>query len=166
MSLKPGEEKSVMLRLTVPFVGCAYDINDCNLLTFNINMLNNKKPMCVNTPVVGNRPRGDYSASNCLSKVENTDWNKEQFTNFTIQGVGLIPTTDRSYLVLANFVTVTKGDHAIWENYRTPPYEVNTLTQVNANHKINNFLFALFQKGCYIIFKTFKMMDNFSTFTD
>ena len=126
MSLKPGEEKSVMLRLTVPFVGCAYDINDCNLLTFNINMLNNRKPMCVNTPVVGNRPRGDYSASNCVSKVENTDWNRKQFTNFTVQGVGLVPTTGRSYLVLANFVTVTKGDHAIWENYRTLPYEVNT----------------------------------------
>ena len=128
MSLKPGEEKSVMLRLTVPYLGCAFDINNCNQLTFNINMLNNRKPMCVNTPVAGNRPKGDYSASKCSSIVENTDWDKEQFTNFTVKGVGLVPTTYRSYLVLANFVTVTEGDHAIWENYRTMPYEVNTST--------------------------------------
>ena len=146
MSLKPGDVKSVMLRLTVPFVGCAYDINDCNQLTFNINMLNNRKPMCVNTPVAGTR--ADRSASKCFSKVENTDWSEEQFTNFTVEGVGLAPITSRSYLVLANFMTITRGDHAIWEDYRTLPYEVNifknclTRTPVSTS-KYYIFYFAL-----------------------
>ena len=133
MALKPGEKKSVMLRLNVPFVGCGFDINNCNQLTFNIIMLNNRKPMCDITPVAGNKANGDGdpSKSECASKVENTDWSTEQVANFTIEGVGLAPTTGRSYLVLANFVTKTEGDHAIWEDYSTLPYEVNIIKTVH-----------------------------------
>ena len=89
MSLKPGEEQSVMLRLTVPFLGCAYDRSDCNQLIFNIEMPNNRKPMCDNTPIAGQKGQvestGGYSSGNCWSTVNITDWSEEQFTNFTIQ---------------------------------------------------------------------------------
>ena len=132
MSLKPGVPESLMLRLTVPFLGwgCDDDVSVCNQLTFNINMLNNRKPMCVNTSAIVAQKSDekedtvDYSKSECFSKVENRDWREGQFANFTIEGVDLAPATYRSYLVLANFVTATEGDHAIWEGYKTLPYEV------------------------------------------
>ena len=128
MSLKPGDNKAVLLRLTVPYVGCAYDLSDCNQLPFNINMKNNRKPMCNDTPIAGTL--NGFATSKCVSKVDNTDWVEEQFTNFTIKAAETSPVTYRSYVVLANFIAVAKGDHEIWEDYRTPPYEVTITIQM------------------------------------